>query len=122
MKKKHQENHSICIGWSTFKNRSDAERCASELISNKLAFCAQVESEIFSYYSWEDKEERSKEFPVKIKYLEINGPDIKCWIKQNHPDDIPQWISIKACDYLEEYFNWGLKNSGISKIKSVKSK
>ena len=114
MKKSHHENSSICIGWTSFENKGDAESCASELISSGLAFCVQVEDGVTSYYNWENKEEKSKEFPVRIKHLDVNGPGIKDWLKQNHPYDIPQWISIKACDCLEEYLNWALKNSCIS--------
>ena len=111
MKKSHHKNSSICIGWTTFENKEAAKRCASELVSSGLAFCVQVEGKVRSYYNWENKEEKSKEFPVRIKHLDVNGPGIKDWLKQNHPYDIPQWISIKACDCLEEYLNWSLKNS-----------
>jgi periplasmic divalent cation tolerance protein len=114
MKKSHHQNSSICIGWTSFENKGDAERCASKLISSELAFCVQVESEVTSYYNWENNVQKSQEFSVRIKHLDANGPGIKDWLIKNHPYDIPQWISIKACDYLEEYLNWAHKNSRIS--------
>ena len=111
MKKTPEKTPSVYIGWTTFENEETAKHCATELVASGLAFCVQLEGEVKAYYKWEDKQESSREFPVRIKHLDANGPNIKEWLRQNHPYEIPQWISIKACDYLEEYFNWALKNS-----------
>ena len=111
MHEKDSSTPSLRIGWTTFGREADAQSCATELVSKGLAFCAQVEGAVQSYYQWDGKLETSQEFPVRIKHLDCNGPQICKWLQKNHPYDTPQWISIKACDYLEEYFLWALQNS-----------
>jgi periplasmic divalent cation tolerance protein len=100
-----------CIGWTTFEKKSDAEHCAEQLVAAGLAFCVQVEPPVRSYYQWEGNLDSGEEHPVRIKHMDCNGPAIQRWLRENHPYDTPQWIAVKACDSLEEYFHWALQNS-----------
>ena len=101
----------LCIGWTTLETESDASNCAKELLGKGLAFCVQVEGPVQSYYQWDGSTQSNKEFPVRIKHMDHNGPAIQEWLRKNHPYETPQWIAVKACDSLEEYFHWALQNS-----------
>ncbi len=100
----------MCIGWTTFQKHEEAEKCATELVSLGLAFCVQVENPVESHYMWKEKAESTREYPVRIKYIEKQGSAIQGWLKKNHPYETPQWIAIKACDLLEEYYQWALQD------------
>ncbi len=110
---------TACIGWTTFEKRADAEHCAQQLVAEGLAFCVQVEGTVQSHYRWEGKAEIGEEHPVRIKHMDHNGDAIQDWLRKNHPYDTPQWIAVKACDSLEEYFLWALQNSKPRSAKTV---
>ena len=105
----------LCIGWTSYEKKTEAEFCAQQLVSKGLAFCVQVESPVRSYYQWDGKVVSTEEYVVRIKHTDNNTSAIKDWLRKNHPYDNPQWITVKACDSLKEYFAWALENSKSSK-------
>ena len=100
----------LAIGWTTFEKLGDAQSCARALVEENLAFCAQVESPVQSFYRWEGKVDDAVEFPVRVKHAVAMAGRIEEWLREKHPYKTPQWITIKACTVMPEYHLWALQN------------
>jgi len=81
-----------------------AEKMAKILLKKRLIACANI-FEIESYYWWQKKIERVKEFVLIGKTIEKNYSKIKKEVKKIHPYEIPCVLKIKA-EANEKYLNW----------------
>ncbi|MBU0482910.1 MAG: divalent cation tolerance protein CutA [Proteobacteria bacterium] len=97
-------------------NKEDAERMALDVVAQKLAACTQVEGPITSFYIWQGKQERSEEYRITFKFLAANGEAMELWIKENHPYECPQWITVEAARVSNSYFEWAMEVSGKKEV------
>ena len=104
----------LCIGWTSYEKNCRILRATT--CFKGLAFCVQVESPVRSYYQWNGKVVSTEEYVVRIKHTDNNTSAIKDWLRKNHPYDNPQWITVKACDSLKEYFAWALVQNLVNKV------
>jgi periplasmic divalent cation tolerance protein len=81
-----------------------AEKIAKILLEKKLIACANI-FEIESFYWWQKKIERAKEFVLVGKTIEKNYKKIKKDVEKIHPYKIPCILKIKA-EANEKYLNW----------------
>lgn len=96
----------IHVGWTTINGRENAEKLARGSILNQLAACAQVEGPITSYYLWEGELESVQEYRVTFKFASETSVKLQNWLKDNHPYEIPQWVTVEAQDVSAEYLQW----------------
>jgi periplasmic divalent cation tolerance protein len=88
-----------------------AEKIAKFLLKKRLIACANI-FEIESFYWWQKKIEKAKEFVLIGKTIEKNYQKIKKEVEKIHPYQIPSILKIKV-QANEKYLNW-LKNEIIS--------
>jgi len=81
-----------------------AEKIAKILLEKRLVACANI-FEIESFYWWERKIEKAKEFVLIGKTIEKNYKRIKEEVEKIHPYEIPCILKIKA-EANEKYLNW----------------
>ncbi|MFN3528207.1 MAG: divalent-cation tolerance protein CutA [Candidatus Altarchaeaceae archaeon] len=91
--------------FTTTDKREDAEKIAKILLEKRLSACVQI-SEINSYYWWKGKIENSKEFLCIIKTKKELYEEVEKEIKNIHPYEIPEIISIEIFKGNENYFKW----------------
>ena len=108
------------IAWTTFASVEEAEQFAHDLVSARLAVCAQVEGPIHSFYTWHDKLETEKEFRVTVKFLRENTEKIESWVTEHHPYDIPQWLVVAVDRVLPAYREWAEEFSVRTETKKPK--
>ncbi len=87
---------------TTCFSKKEAKNIANILIKKKLAACIQI-NKIKSFYKWEDKICRDKEFLLSIKTRKKSFSKIKKEIKKLHSYDVPEIISIKIDKTSKEY-------------------
>ena len=90
---------------TTFENRGQAVKMASDMLNAKLIACGGV-SEIESVYTWEGKATKGKEFLLTMKtHTELYD---KCeqFIKQNHPYKVPQILATPITHGSTDYLAW----------------
>ena len=80
------------------------EKIAKILLKKRLIACANI-FEIESFYWWQKKIERAKEFVLIGKTIEKNYKKIKKEVEKIHPYEIPCVLKIKA-EANEKYLNW----------------
>jgi len=91
---------------TTTPKQDDAKKLADLAIERNLAACVQMQAECISTYRWQGQIETTTEYPVHFKTNEANKQALMNLLKQNHPYDVPEIISIKLEDVETDYANW----------------
>lgn len=79
---------------------------AEECIKTKIAACCNILPGITSIYQWQGKVEKSNEELLILKSTEDNFVAIENTIKELHPYEVPEIISIKINKGNESYLKW----------------
>lgn len=87
-------------------DKKTALELAEKLISKKVAACVNLQAECTSIYRWQDKIENTSELPVFIKTLAEHYPRVEEIIKEMHPDELPEIISVSISGGLPAYLQW----------------
>lgn len=97
---------SIYLIITTVAKQEDAKKLADLAIEKNIAGCAQIQSQCISTYRWQGQIETATEFPVHFKTNEANKQALMSLLKQNHPYDVPEIISIKVDEVESDYADW----------------
>tara|TARA_B100000945_G_C19846330_1_gene351858 strand:+ start:53 stop:361 length:309 start_codon:yes stop_codon:yes gene_type:complete len=82
------------------------EKICNQVIGKKLAACANIIPNCFSYFYWEGKIQKNQEYLVFIKTLKINEKKIYKIIKKYHNYDIPEILTLKLENIEKDYMKW----------------
>jgi periplasmic divalent cation tolerance protein len=91
---------------TTTGTRQDADRIASDLVSQRFAGCVQISGPIVSTYRWQGKVETAEEWTCTIKTSRSKLAAIKAVFCDIHPYDVPELIVTPIVDGGEGYFQW----------------
>jgi periplasmic divalent cation tolerance protein len=91
---------------TTLPNREGAVRMAQDLIDAGLAACVNVLAPCTSIYHWQGKTESAEEFPLLIKTSSTRYAELEQKIRQQHPYELPEIISVPIKNALPEYLHW----------------
>jgi periplasmic divalent cation tolerance protein len=98
-----QETLLVC---STFPEVETARRIAQQLVTEKLAACANIIPAVESIYRWQDKIENAQETIVFFKTTADRYPAFQGKLKSLHPYEVPEIICLRIADGLPEYLKW----------------
>jgi periplasmic divalent cation tolerance protein len=79
---------------------------ARELVTLRLAACANVLSPVTSFYRWEGRDEQATEFPVLIKSTRERYAELETAIRARHPYSVPEIIAWPVEHGLPAYLKW----------------
>lgn len=108
----------INIGWTTINSQENAEKLAKGSVEERLAACAQVEGPIRSFYLWAGDLESVQEYRVTFKFDSETSVKLGDWLKENHPYETPQWVTVSAQDVSAEYWQWARASQGLARLSS----
>ena len=91
--------------------RDEANKLAKSLVENHLAACINVVPKIESYYWWTNKLEHDEEALLSIKTTQQRFDELRAWVVENHPYDLPEIISLPLSDGLSDYIEWVKKET-----------
>jgi periplasmic divalent cation tolerance protein len=94
----------MILVYITNPTKKVAQKIAKHLLKNRLIACANI-FEIESFYWWQKKIERTKEFVLLGKTIEKSFEKIKKEVEKIHPYETPCLLKIKA-KANEKYLNW----------------
>ncbi|MDX8387888.1 MAG: divalent-cation tolerance protein CutA [Ghiorsea sp.] len=86
-----------------------AQEIAQALVSLKLAACVQISAAGTSIYQWQGEICTDEEFYLNIKTDEKHLDAVVTWLKNNHPYDTPEIITLKT-KASREYHDWLVKS------------
>ena len=91
--------------------RDEANKLAKSLVENHLAACINVVPKIESYFWWDNKLEHDEEALLIIKTTQQRFDELRAWVVENHPYDLPEIISLPLSDGLSDYIEWVKKET-----------
>ena len=100
----------IVLALSTFPDRETAQRISTQLVTERLAACANILPAIESVYRWKDKIESATETLVFFKLSEDRQSAFQEKLRSLHPYEVPEIISVPITNGLPDYLRWVAEN------------
>lgn len=91
---------------TTAGSQDEARRIANSLVERKLSACVNIISKAQSIYRWEGKIQEAEEWLLLIKTSADLFEKVKDAIKELHPYELPECISLIVDAGSEEYLGW----------------
>jgi periplasmic divalent cation tolerance protein len=91
---------------TTTGKRQDAEQIASELVSRRLAGCAQITGPITSTFRWQGRVETAEEWMCMVKTTRAQLDAIQKLLDEIHPYEVPEVIATPIVDGSAAYLKW----------------
>jgi periplasmic divalent cation tolerance protein len=91
---------------TTTGTRHDAEQIAAELVSRRLAGCAQITGPIASTFRWQGKVETAEEWMCTVKTMRAQLDAIQKLLDEIHPYEVPEVIATPIVGGSEAYLKW----------------
>jgi periplasmic divalent cation tolerance protein len=102
----------ILLALSTFPDAETAQRVSKQLVTEKLAACANILPGVESIYRWEEKIESGNETLVLFKLSEDRQSAFHEKLRSLHPYEVPEIIFVPVSGGLPEYLRWVVENCG----------
>jgi periplasmic divalent cation tolerance protein len=83
-----------------------AARIARELVEKKLAACVNIIPELRSIYAWQGRVCDERECLMIMKTRRDLFDQLRDTVKELHPYDVPEIISLSIEQGLQDYLKW----------------
>jgi periplasmic divalent cation tolerance protein len=100
----------VLLALSTFPDRETARDISSELVTKKIAACANILPGVESIYRWKEKIESGNETLVLFKLSEDRQSEFQEKLRSLHPYEVPEVIFVPVSNGLPEYLRWVTEN------------
>lgn len=90
----------------TASDREEARRIADTLVSERLAACVNILSDMESHYWWEGSVQRNTEIPLLAKTIEDRVGELMKRVASMHSYDCPCIVSIPLEHLHEPFARW----------------
>ena len=87
-------------------NKKEAEKIATKLLDKKLIACANVISNVNSYFVWKNKIQNSKEIIICGKTISKNQKEIVHAVKSLHSYSVPCVIFFDIKNGNKDFLKW----------------
>ncbi len=85
---------------------TDAVSLARTLVSERLAACVAISSDVRSVYRWKDAIEQESERQLVIKSSRARLSALEARVAQLHPYDVPEWLVVDPSGGSASYLAW----------------
>ncbi|MFH1846032.1 MAG: divalent-cation tolerance protein CutA [Candidatus Omnitrophota bacterium] len=96
----------FCIVYVTASNKAEIVRIGKELVSQRLAACANVFDGCSSFYHLEGEMQEDAEVLLILKTRECLLPEVEKEIKKLHSYSCPCIIAFPIIHVSKEYAEW----------------
>ena len=97
---------NIKFFYITASNKREAEQIAKKLLKKKLIACANVISNVNSYFFWKNKVQNSKEIIICGKTTSKNQKKIIKVVKSVHSYSVPCIIFFDIKNGNKDFLKW----------------
>jgi periplasmic divalent cation tolerance protein len=104
---------AILLALSTFPDIETARRIANQLVTEKLAACANILPAIESIYRWKGKIEMGNEILVLFKTSKDQQAAFEKKLQAVHPYDVPEIIFAKIDKASPDYLRWVIESCSL---------
>jgi periplasmic divalent cation tolerance protein len=96
----------VLLALSTFPDQETAREISNELVTKKLAACANILPGVESIYRWKEQIESGNETLVLFKLSEDRQSEFQEKLRSLHPYEVPEIIFVPISSGLPEYLRW----------------
>lgn len=100
---------TLFIAWTTVDSEAVAQRIASELVERGLACCVQIDANVQSVYRWKGAVQSECEWRLLVKFAATRDQQLRVYIEENHPYEVPEWVVVRAEQVAPRYLKWALE-------------
>jgi len=94
----------VCL--VTIDDMEKASRIARKVVEEKLAACVNIIPELRSIYAWQGRICDERECLLIIKTRQELFDQLRDTVKELHPYDVPEIISLGITQGLADYLKW----------------
>ena len=105
-------SEKVLLALSTFPDQETARSVSNDLVTKKLAACANILPGIESIYRWKEQIESGNETLVLFKLSEDRRSDFQEKLRSLHPYEVPEIIFVPISSGVPEYLRWVTENCG----------
>lgn len=91
---------------TTLPSRSQAQKLAHKILQEKFAACVNVLGPAQSFFWWEGKIDRAKEFLLLIKTRRSVFSRLRRFLEKNHPYEVPEIVALPIESGNASYLDW----------------
>ena len=91
---------------STVPSAKLARKLAISLVQNRLAACVNVVTGVASFFWWQGKIDKAREYLLLIKTSKPLFPRLLKFLRKHHPYQVPEIISFSIEKGNSEYLRW----------------
>jgi periplasmic divalent cation tolerance protein len=99
-------SEKVLLVLSTFPDQETAREISNELVTKKLAACANILPGVESIYRWKEQIESGNETLVLFKLSEDRRSEFQEKLRSLHPYEVPEIIFVPISSGLPEYLRW----------------
>jgi periplasmic divalent cation tolerance protein len=99
-------SEKILLALSTFPDQETARDISNELVTKKLAACANILHAVESIYRWKEKIESGNETLVLFKLSEDREAAFQEALRSLHPYEVPEIVFVPISSGLRGYLHW----------------
>jgi len=96
---------------STFPETASVKGVAETLVNEKLPACVNIVSGVQSIFRWQDKIDNANENILIIKTKDNLYDELEARIKELHPYELPEIVSVPIDKGLNKYLDWISENT-----------
>ena len=100
------DNTKSILVLCTFPDPAFAKNIAERLVNEKLAACVNVITGVQSIFRWQGKIDNANENILVIKTKDNLYNELEERIKELHPYELPEIISVSIDKGLPKYLDW----------------
>lgn len=94
------------IAYVTVPSQVVAKQLAHGLVKNKLAACVNIIPGLTSVYEWKNEIVEDNELLLMIKTRTDTVDALTKFVKENHPYEVCEVISLPIQNGSDKYLNW----------------
>lgn len=94
----------VCL--TTVADQHQARKIAQALLQHRAAACVQIDGPIESHYHWEGQDCCDQEYRLVIKTAIDWQHRLRELIREIHPYDHPQIVTLQSIDVDQGYATW----------------
>ncbi len=79
---------------------------ARDLLEQRLAACVNVLPRIRSFYRWKGTVQDEAEVQLFIKTTRTRFDELRAWIEQAHPYEVPELVALPIEEGSPAYLSW----------------
>jgi periplasmic divalent cation tolerance protein len=99
-----QQNRVVLV---TCETLTEGRHIARSVVTKRVAACVNViRSPADSYYTWNGKLERTREYLLLIKTTAKRLPELEKEVKRLHSYDVPEFIALPISAGSSKYISW----------------